>query len=85
MSLFESVCGLAVRVMLSVSPAIGQPQQAPLDLVISNGRTIDPETKLDAIRNVGIKGGKIVAISEAPLKGQLTADATDPALPILLA
>jgi len=24
------------------------------DLVINNGRVIDPETKLDAVRNVGI-------------------------------
>ena len=32
------------------------------DLVINNGRVIDPETKFDAVANVGIKDGKIVAV-----------------------
>ncbi len=44
------------------------------DLVLSGGRVIDPETKLDAIRNVGIRDHKIVAISVAPLKGRETID-----------
>lgn len=39
------------------------------DLVIQDGRVLDPETGLDAIRNVGISGGKIVKISAAPLEG----------------
>ena len=30
------------------------------DLVILNGRVMDPETNFDAVRNVGIKNGKIV-------------------------
>ncbi len=38
------------------------------DLVILNGRVIDPETNLDAIRNVGIKDGSITEISESKLK-----------------
>ena len=33
------------------------------DVVIVGGRVIDPETGLDAIRNVAIEGDKIVAIS----------------------
>jgi N-acyl-D-aspartate/D-glutamate deacylase len=45
------------------------------DVVIANGRVMDPETSLDAIRNVGITGGKISAISAAPLKGKTTIDA----------
>lgn len=36
---------------------------APLDLVIVGGRVIDPESGLDATRNVGIRGGRIVSIS----------------------
>ena len=28
-----------------------------LDLVILNGRVMDPETNFDAVRNVGVKGG----------------------------
>ena len=46
-----------------------------LDLVILNGRVMDPETKLDAVRNVGIKGGKIVTITEQAIKGSETIDA----------
>ena len=45
------------------------------DIVISHGRVIDPETNLDALRNVGIRGGKIAAISESPLTGDVIVDA----------
>jgi N-acyl-D-aspartate/D-glutamate deacylase len=45
------------------------------DLVISNGRVMDPETGLDSIRNVGISGSKISSISEALIKGSRTIDA----------
>lgn len=44
------------------------------DIVITGGRVIDPETGLDAIRNVAITGDKIVAISEFPLEGALCSD-----------
>lgn len=46
------------------------------DLVIANGRVIDPETKLDALRNIGLRGNAIAAISELPLSGKETVDAT---------
>jgi N-acyl-D-aspartate/D-glutamate deacylase len=46
------------------------------DVVIANGRVVDPESSLDAIRHVGIRGGKITAISESPLAGRTTIDAT---------
>jgi dihydroorotase len=36
---------------------------------------MDPESGLDAVRNVGIRGGKIGAISNAPLEGKQTIDA----------
>ncbi len=39
------------------------------DLVIQGGRVIDPETRLDAVRSIGIRGGKIAALSAAPIKG----------------
>ena len=45
------------------------------DLVILNGRVIDPETKLDAVRNVGINGGKIAAVTEEAIGGRETIDA----------
>jgi N-acyl-D-aspartate/D-glutamate deacylase len=45
------------------------------DLVIANGRVMDPESGLDAVRHVGIRDGKIRAISAAPLDGRKTLDA----------
>jgi len=46
------------------------------DLVILNGRVMDPETKLDATRNVGIKDGRIVTITEDDISGTDSIDAT---------
>jgi len=40
------------------------------DLVLEGGRVMDPETGLDAVRNVGIRDGKIVSISSQPLTGR---------------
>ena len=44
------------------------------DLVLAGGRVMDPATGLDAIRHIGINGGKIAAISETPLKGKEVLD-----------
>jgi len=57
------------------------PQLLPLqaqqyDLVIRNGRVVDPESHLDAVRNLGISRGAIQAISPAPLEGRTVIDAT---------
>ncbi len=46
------------------------------DLVILNGRVMDPETGLDAARSVGITDGTIVAVSADALEGRDTIDAT---------
>jgi N-acyl-D-aspartate/D-glutamate deacylase len=46
------------------------------DLVIAGGRVIDPESGLDQIRNIGITGPTITAISAQPLTGRATIDAT---------
>lgn len=44
------------------------------DVVLANGRVIDPETNFDAVRNVGIQAGRIAAISSSPLVGRSTVD-----------
>ena len=54
--------------------ACGQAPQ-PYDVAINNGRLIDPESRLDAVRSVGIRAGKIAAISETPLKAENVVDA----------
>jgi dihydroorotase len=46
------------------------------DIVVIGGRVIDPETKLDAIKNVGIIDNRIAEISSKPLKGKQTINAT---------
>lgn len=45
------------------------------DLVINNGRVIDPESHLDAVRSLGIREGKIVTISDKPLEADTLIDA----------
>jgi hypothetical protein len=40
------------------------------DLVIEDGRVLDPETGLDAVRNIGIREGKIVRVSAEALSGR---------------
>ena len=48
---------------------------AQYDLVVLNGRVMDPESGLDAIRNVGVKDGKIAAITQDAIAGEQTIDA----------
>jgi len=45
------------------------------DLVISGGRVMDPESGLDAIRNIGINNGQIAEISENDLSGDQVIEA----------
>jgi dihydroorotase len=42
------------------------------DLVLVGGRVIDPANRLDGVRNVGIRGGKIAAVSTRALQGKQT-------------
>lgn len=64
--------GLLIGLTALAVPALAQ----DYDLVINNGRVMDPETMFDDIANVGITKGRIVAISKQPLSGTETIDAT---------
>ena len=55
--------------------ACGALAAEPFDLVIANGRVMDPESGLDAVRNVGIRGGVVEAVSVASLEGRQRIDA----------
>jgi N-acyl-D-aspartate/D-glutamate deacylase len=44
------------------------------DIVLANGRVMDPESNLDAVRNVGIRGGKIAAVTDSSLEGGVVVD-----------
>lgn len=52
----------------SSSPAI-------YDLVVINGRVVDPESKTDAVRNLGITNGSIKIITAGTLRGRTVIDA----------
>ena len=65
--------GIALS-FLSFAAVSGQAQD--FDLVISNGRVMDPETLYDGIANVGISDGRIARISKEPLSGAEEIDAT---------
>jgi N-acyl-D-aspartate/D-glutamate deacylase len=66
-----------MRFLLWLVPALLAMQPAPTyDVVLRNGRVLDPESGLDAVRSVGITGRKIAALSSAPLRGRVEVDAT---------
>ena len=50
--------------------------QGAYDVVLRGGRVIDPESGLDAVRNVTVTDRAIAAISSAPLRGRIEIDAT---------
>ena len=60
---------------LIVAGMLLQPPGSVYDLVIRDGRVMDPESGLDAIRQVGVSGGRIAAVSTEPLRGRATIDA----------
>ena len=56
--------------LLFLSVSIHAQSPIEYDIVLTGGRVIDPETKLDTIKNVGIINNRIAQISSAPLKGK---------------
>jgi N-acyl-D-aspartate/D-glutamate deacylase len=64
------LCHVVLCCLLSLSASRADAQQ--YDLVIEGGRVMDPETGLDAVRNVGIRDGKIARISADRLQGART-------------
>jgi N-acyl-D-aspartate/D-glutamate deacylase len=67
---------VALAAIALVLGACASEQPSRFDLVVANGRVMDPESGLDAGRHVGITGGKIAAISETPLTGIRVIDAS---------
>lgn len=51
-------------------------QSETYDVVIHNGRVMDPESGLDAVRNIGVTGGVVRTIGTEPLTGRADIDAT---------
>jgi dihydroorotase len=68
--------------ILFIVPAILQPSgiassfaAKDYDVVILQGRVIDPESRLDAVRNIGINKGSVQAITTGQINGRVTIDA----------
>jgi N-acyl-D-aspartate/D-glutamate deacylase len=66
-----------IPLALALATLAGCAPPAPeYDLVLANGRVMDPASGLDAPRHVGITGGRIEAVSEAALRGRDVVDVT---------
>ena len=68
---------IILAAVISAAFSIGAARAASdtYDLVIAGGRVMDPETRTDRIADVGIKEGRIAAISAAKLSGAKIIDA----------
>lgn len=69
---------LTVALMLVAcksDPSKVKPANDAYDIVIKNGRVIDPETATDSVLNIGIKGGSIIKITSEDIEGIKTIDA----------
>jgi dihydroorotase len=74
LSVFSAATTCAAAALLATRVRQAEATEA-FDVVIAGGRVMDPESSVDAIRNVGIRNGKIAAISERPLSGKTSIDA----------
>jgi N-acyl-D-glutamate deacylase len=73
MNLFTAaILGISIALSLLVGQAFAQ----DYDVVILNGRVMDPETSFDKIRNVGVKNGKIATITKDAIEGAEIIDAS---------
>src|ERR1700742_3450449 len=62
--------------LFALCMVIGSPVFAQTyDLVIEGGRVMDPETGVDAVRNVGINQGKVARIASEKLSGKRVIEA----------
>ena len=48
--------------------------EPPIDLVLAGGRVIDPESGHDSVRWLGVREGRIAALSETPIAGSEVVD-----------
>lgn len=62
-------------ISLAAAVAIAACAAPTYDIVIANGRVMDPESGFDAVRSIGISAGTIAAISEGSLNGTRVIDA----------
>src|SRR5882724_6680081 len=63
---------MRLLLFLAITPLLAQ----QYDIVLANGRLIDPASGLDAVRHIGIRGSQIAAVSASPLQGKTVVDMT---------
>ena len=68
---FSKISGCVMLFLALALPAMA----ADYDLVINNGRVMDPETMYDSVANIGVKDGRIAIITNKEIKGRETIDA----------
>ena len=61
--------------LLGACDTLAADSSAPFDLVVRGGRVIDPDSGLDAVRDIGIRDGRIALIAERRLMGRKILDA----------
>ena len=71
----SGLCLFAILVGAGGSPPASVAQEPPYDLVIRGGRVIDPETKIDRVANIGIRGATIVTVTDASITGNRVIEA----------
>jgi len=69
-AIWTSIIGLLILAVSSCS----FPEQ--YELVVKGGRVMNPESGLDAVRNIGISNGRIAAISDDWMRGDREIDAS---------
>jgi len=69
---------LAAFLALGVSAGLAEAAAADYDLVIPDGRVMEHESGLEAVRQIGTNGDKIAPISEKPIKDRETVDKSRP-------
>ncbi len=68
------VLSVLILAVVAFTASIQAQTGESFDIVLSGGRVLDPETGLDAVRNIGIRGDRIDAISEGSLDGNIVVD-----------
>jgi N-acyl-D-aspartate/D-glutamate deacylase len=72
--MFRKTLAMAVMASLAIASSAAAADDT-YDAVILNGRVMDPESGLDAVRNVGLRAGKVATISTEAIHGRQTIDA----------
>ncbi len=77
MKLFQQMCNSIFATGIALLFVSNLMAAETYDLVILQGRVMDPQTNFDGVRNVGVKDGKIVTITQDKIKGKKTIEAKD--------